>query len=224
MRTDYESHDLVYRRKHAAGDVGWGSEQDMAEHFSYLGKALTQRDFPKAGKLLELGCGAGNVSLWFARKGYEVDGIDISPTAVQWAREKAVAEGLVAKFSVGNVLDLSAYPDGIFDVLIDGHCLHCIIGDDRSRCLASARRVLKPHGALCVHTMCGDPTCDSTRQDFDPQSRCLVRHGIASRYLGLPEAIISEIGEAGFAIYFSEIEAAKTGEDQTMLMLLALKR
>ncbi len=214
MRTSYEGHDLAYQRKRAAGEVGWASEQDYVEHFAVLDRMLAR---PRVGAVLELGCGAGNVSLWLAREGFDVTGVDIAPTAIAWAHERAAG---AARFVVGSVLDLAAFPDAAFDLIVDGHCLHCIIGADRARCLASAWRVLRPGGRLCVRTMCGDP-CESLRGQFDPETRCLVRDDIATRYLGPPEAIADEVRAAGFEITRSEIEAA--GADQPMLLLLAVK-
>jgi 2-polyprenyl-3-methyl-5-hydroxy-6-metoxy-1,4-benzoquinol methylase len=51
---------------------------------------LERETFPKPpARVLELGCGNGmSSSLWMARKGYEVHGIDISETAIAWAEQQ----------------------------------------------------------------------------------------------------------------------------------------
>lgn len=103
-------------------------------------------DLPKTGKVLEIGCGAGDVSLLFAERGFQVSGIDISATAIEWAKEKASNARLKANFEVGDVTNLGRWEDGTFDIVVDGHCLHCIIGDDRSEVLKETYRVLKPNG------------------------------------------------------------------------------
>jgi ubiquinone/menaquinone biosynthesis C-methylase UbiE len=69
--------------------------------------------------------------------------MDISPTAIQWAIEKAGQRGLVARFQEGDVRDLSRYASDTFEVVLDGHCFHCIIGDDRAHFMSEAFRVLK---------------------------------------------------------------------------------
>jgi 2-polyprenyl-3-methyl-5-hydroxy-6-metoxy-1,4-benzoquinol methylase len=217
MRTDYVGHDRAYQLKRADGELGWGSARDLAEFADSLEK-LFVRDAPRTGRLLEVGCGAGNLTAWLARRGFETHGIDIAPSAIAWARDNAAAAGIAATFTVGSVLALP-YDAGDFDVVVDGHCLHCIIGEDRARMLAEVRRVLR--GVFMVHTMCGEPSTHAVRAGFEPASRCLVRDGIATRYLGEPETILAELHAAGFTISHSEIEPAADADDETMLLVLA---
>jgi SAM-dependent methyltransferase len=48
--------------------------------------------FPTSGRLLDLGCGQGQDSIYFAKKGYKVVAGDFSETALQLARERAYPE------------------------------------------------------------------------------------------------------------------------------------
>ena len=45
-------------------------------------------------KTIDLGCGAGNYAIYLAQQGFEVTGIDISPTAIEIAREQAKKKGI----------------------------------------------------------------------------------------------------------------------------------
>ncbi len=45
--------------------------------------------FPTSGKALDLACGRGLGSVWLARRGMDVLGIDISPVAINQARDLA---------------------------------------------------------------------------------------------------------------------------------------
>jgi SAM-dependent methyltransferase len=45
--------------------------------------------FPTAGQVLELACGRGRFAVWLARRGLEVWGVDVSPVAIDLARELA---------------------------------------------------------------------------------------------------------------------------------------
>src|SRR3954469_2689537 len=49
---------------------------------------------PPPARVLDLGCGTGWTSLFFARSGYEVTGVDISPDMVRHASERRDREGL----------------------------------------------------------------------------------------------------------------------------------
>jgi SAM-dependent methyltransferase len=108
-----------------------------------------------------------------------------------------------------------------FDLVFDGHCFHCIIGDDRPKFLQNSLRALRPGGYLLIATMCGEVTCQETRAHFDPQSRCLVHGDIATRYIGLPEDILEEIRSAGFAISHWRVQA--NSEECDDLLLVAKK-
>ena len=50
---------------------------------------LVETDKVKPCKTIDLGCGAGNYTIYFASIGFDVAGIDISPSAIKLARENA---------------------------------------------------------------------------------------------------------------------------------------
>ena len=50
--------------------------------------------FPDRGSALELACGDGSLSLWLARRGIDVLGVDVSPVAIEAARTAAHRHGL----------------------------------------------------------------------------------------------------------------------------------
>lgn len=212
-RTDYLGiHDKQYQKLRAEGKPGFTSEQDVRDMFAFVEAVLQKEGLDPAGRLLELGCGDGCLTLPLARKGFETYGIDISPTAIAWAKEKAQAQALNPDFRIGNVLDLP-YPDDFFDLVVDGHCLHCIIGEDRERFLSQAFRVTRPGGLFLVMTMCNEPP-EAIQQWYDPLTRYQVYDGLAGRYFGLPEDILKEISSSGFAIKSSEMteDASQQGD------------
>ncbi len=221
MKTRYEDHDGAYKKRKAKGEQGWATPEMLEDYLAIMEKALRAEYVPKRGKLLELGCGDGANLLWLAEKGYEAYGVDISPTAIEWAREKAGERNIKADLQTGNVLNLKGYEDGFFDFVLDGHCLHCIIGEDRAKFLSSARRVLKPKGFFHVCTMCGEVASAELQKVFDPGSRCLVYNGIATRYVGLAEEILAEIKEAGFSVLDWEVIPAKDRDDMDDLVVAA---
>lgn len=72
-------------------------------------------------KVLDLGCGTGDLSCTLARRGYHVTGIDISPLAIEHARKKAA--GMTAKFEVQDATRLNL-PHAPFDTIFDSGLLH----------------------------------------------------------------------------------------------------
>ena len=205
FRPNYIGHNAEYKRRRAAGNPGWDEAEVIDENLALLERVFAAPGFPTQGRLLELGCGAGDWSLWAAAKGFDVTGIDIAPDAVAWGLEKAGQRELTVDLQVGEVTDLSRFPDASFDVVLDAHCLHCIIGDDRGRMLREAFRVLRPGGLFHVNTMTGDPTAPKLLDHWDPASRCLLYGQIASRYLGLPDHVEAEVVAAGFRVLRREL-------------------
>jgi len=226
MKTNYIGHDSLYQRKRNDPDyVGWLKPEELAEEWQFTWHPLQQRQaFPKQGKLLELGCGAGNVSILFAQQGYEVVGVDIAPTAIAWATENAAQAGVNATFLQGSVLTLTDIPDESFDIALDGRCLHCIIGSDRAQFLQAAYRILKPGGVLTICSMCNQvPSTVYWQEHFDPETCCTYNNGIATRYIGDSNHILQEVMQAGFRILDVEIVPPRHDEDLADLQAIAAK-
>lgn len=203
LRANYLVHEIMYQEALQNGESAWGgaSAASRVEGWKVVFQSIVDHPLcPPSGRFLELGCGMGQNALMFARKGYEVHGIDISASAVGYANETAVDQGYAANFVVGCVTDLSGYENDSFDIVLDGNCLHCIIGEDRGVVLAEVARVLRPGGLFYVGTMCGDPKEAHNLARFDRASRCLVQDGFAYRYMGEEASIFAELARAGLVV------------------------
>lgn len=103
--------------------------------------------FPGA-KILDVGAGAGEYSLYFARKGYNVSALELADNNIRAFREKLRPEDDIDLVQ-GNAVDLSRYADEAFDVvLLFGPLYHLHKEEDRQRCIAEAKRVCKKDGTL----------------------------------------------------------------------------
>jgi SAM-dependent methyltransferase len=98
-----------------------------------------------AGRVLDVGCGTGENALFLAGRGYDVVGIDASPTAIARARRRAGERGLAAIFVVGDALDLGVLGRRL-DTVLDSGLLHVFSDADRARVVEGARTVLRPGG------------------------------------------------------------------------------
>ena len=206
MTTAADMYEQRYRQCREQGRTGWFSGEPLADILSRLAHRMQADYLPRAGRVLEMGCGAGDQSLLLAALGYDVAGVDIAPTAIAWANEKAAERGLKADFRVGDARDLNDFADGAFDIVLDGNCLHFVIGADRGRFLQSARRVLKPGGWLLVTSICDTPNQPVSAIGYDPATRCYVQDGVAYTYQGLADNICAEVRDAGFEIAWHTVE------------------
>lgn len=74
-------------------------------------------DVPPGAQLLDVGCGSGQLALIAAREGVRVTGVDIAENLVERAQSRSMAEGLPARFRVGDAESLP-FQDSSFDVVV----------------------------------------------------------------------------------------------------------
>jgi SAM-dependent methyltransferase len=113
-----------------------------------------------AGKhVLELGCGAGQWSVWLAGRGARVTGIDISGRQLEHARRNVAANGVQVHLLHGSAESLP-FADATFDLLLSDH--GAMSWGDPDRTVPEAARVLRPGGVLVfcatspLFTICWD--------------------------------------------------------------------
>jgi ubiquinone/menaquinone biosynthesis C-methylase UbiE len=96
--------------------------------------------------LLDLGCGAGENSVYFATRGARCVAADYSPGMVEVALKLAQANGVRVEGKVVNAMAID-FPDNTFDIVYASNLLHHI--PDPHIAIQEAYRVLKPGGMFC---------------------------------------------------------------------------
>jgi len=96
--------------------------------------------------LLDLGCGAGENSVYFAKQGARCVATDYSPGMVEVALQLAAANGVEIEGRTANAMALD-FPDNTFDLVYASNLLHHI--PDPKIALKEMHRVLKPGGKAC---------------------------------------------------------------------------
>jgi SAM-dependent methyltransferase len=98
-----------------------------------------ERDSWIRGSVLDPGCGTGEHTIHLSRLGYDVLGVDFSPSAVAQARENAAAQQVTARFEVANALDL--HGPARFDTIVDSALFHIFSSpEERAAYVRSLRR------------------------------------------------------------------------------------
>lgn len=97
----------------------------------------------KGKKLLDLGCGLGEASVYFALQGAEVTASDLSPGMLEATCQLARSHGVSVTPHVAAAEDLQLPPEARFDVIYAGNLLHHV---DIEATLRRVKPHLKPGG------------------------------------------------------------------------------
>jgi len=112
-----------------------------------------EREVPVSGRVLEIGCGHGLLSLYLAAcaPDREVHGIDVDEHKIALARAAAdrFAAGGGASVSF-DVVQPGTLPEGPFDAVVVADVLYLLTPTDRAALLAAAVERLAPQGRVVV--------------------------------------------------------------------------
>ena len=104
--------------------------------------------------ILDVTCGPGLYCHELARRGYRVTGVDFSPAAISYARQKATEEGLHCTFLQQDVRQMDFHQEFEAAILLFGQ-LNAFIKDDVAGLLRRVAKALIPNGRFIaeVHNM-----------------------------------------------------------------------
>lgn len=118
----------------------------------FVQNSFAMPSYKKNGRVLDIGCGVGDILLLLEKLGFKAHGLEIDKNAVSIARKK----GLDVRF--GTFEAAETYDDNYFDTIRLYHVIEHL--NDPTECLRIARRKLKIGGELIMTT---------------PNARCLAR-------------------------------------------------
>jgi len=152
----YPEHIKGYQRIQAEGKTAWNEIHGSTgfENFSsraFLESALPRLHFSVPNPtVLEYGCGTGPGACFLAERGFQVDGMDIIPTAIDLAKQFAQERNLDIHYEVQDICELP-HEGKKYDMIVDSYCLQGIVLDkDRKSVFAAVRARLKPEGYYLI--------------------------------------------------------------------------
>jgi SAM-dependent methyltransferase len=159
FRPDPETFDKLYRGEPVfeGGPAPTGVPWDVHQAQPRLMELEALGGF--SGEVLDIGCGLGDNAIYLASRGHSVTGLDGSPAAIEQARRRAAAAGVLkttagsagVNFDVADATDLSGY-QGRFDTVVDSALYHCLDDDGRQSYIAALYRATRPGARL--HLSC----------------------------------------------------------------------
>lgn len=98
-------------------------------------------------EMLDVACGAGQISIPAARAGARVTGVDIATNSIEQARARAQEEGLDARFEEGDA-EMLPYEDASFDLVVS--LIGAMFAPRPDRVAAELVRVCRPGGRIVM--------------------------------------------------------------------------
>lgn len=199
MAGDNTSH---WKKRHASG---------VADHLAFGGPTAFAQEvqalIPKESTILDIGCGQGQDSVFFAKEGHEVAAVDVSEGMIEKNKQRHNHPNL--SFGVMDISRPMPFANESFDVIYASFSLHYFTDGITKNIFAELARIIKTGGLFCF-------ICKSTNDhyygkglevekdmfDFNGQ----IRHYFSEEYVhelthGNFEIIKIETGEKNFFSY-----------------------
>ena len=119
-----------FKKRYETGDTPW----DIGKPDFNLIQTVTTMAI-KPGKVLDIGCGTGDNSIWLSQKNFQVIGIDTSEIAIQKAIEKASKANVKCTFIVIDFLT-NKIEGAPFGFAFDRGCFHSLNSDEERKSFA----------------------------------------------------------------------------------------
>ncbi|MEK3725894.1 methyltransferase domain-containing protein [Paenibacillus sp. FSL H8-0034] len=151
---------------------------------------------PRVGERgLDIGTGTGNLAGKFMDKGIQMAGIDQSKEMLKQCHRKYPQMEL----KLGNFLAIP-YLDGQFNFIATTFALHHISNEQKLLALEEMRRVLKPHGRICITDLMfeNETKKELYIKDLHQQGKTDLVRTIQNEYYSISSSILNWFDENGY--------------------------
>lgn len=185
-----------WEKKHTSGiadHLAFGGPTEFAQEVQSL--------IPKKSTILDIGCGQGQDSLYFAEHGHEVAAIDNAETVIERNKQRHKHPNL--SFGVMDISRPLSFANETFDVVYASFSLHYFTGGITKNIFEELARVTKNSGLLCF-------ICKSTKDFYYGKGTEVEKdmydfNGQVKHFFG--EEYVKELVNGNF-----EIQKIETGE------------
>jgi 2-polyprenyl-3-methyl-5-hydroxy-6-metoxy-1,4-benzoquinol methylase len=145
-------------------------QKETLSHFTFIQSFLSQ--IPPKGKVLDLACGSGRLSLIMSRLKFEVTALDLKEDLFHQAEQKAIQEGLKINFMQGDMRDIPF--EQKFDFVLNFNHSFGYFSDERDnfKTLKEIYKCLKSGGKLLMDLS----NFTSLIRDFEKLNRIWSNH------------------------------------------------
>ncbi len=147
---------MPYKAKYVYKDKKVAEEYDLKRFKDLKGKivdrmekrliywAIQKTGLPAPARILDIPCGTGRLSLYLAKKGFQITGVDISKAMICQAQKKLENHYIKDKIALqfGDAESLS-FPDSFFDIVVSLRLFGHLPTDKRLNILKEIGRVSK---------------------------------------------------------------------------------
>ena len=145
---------LFYKALYGLGIRPWEDDSPDGPAIDQISALFAREERTRAlpyGPALDLGCGTGIWSVRLAERGWQVTGVDVIPTAIRMARERAHAAGVKAQFIESDVTALQAAGVGTdFHFVLDFECFNHLSDGQRRAVSREVTAVTAPDATMLM--------------------------------------------------------------------------
>lgn len=113
-------------------------------------------------RTIVVGCGLGDDVIELANRGYDACGFDVSPTCIEWARQRFPDDA--DRFFLADVLEVPTRLRARFDLVVEAFTIQSIWPSEREHAFGGVASLAKPHGVVL--------TLARSRDDNTPLEEC----------------------------------------------------
>jgi SAM-dependent methyltransferase len=128
-----------WEERYRSGDIPWDTGRPSSELLRVVAMEAI-----RPCRAIELGCGTGANVVWLASHGFDVSGMDLSPLAIEHARQRAAQAGVEVRLLTADVLNPPDEIGGPYDFVFDRGCYHVVRRESASRYVATLLQITRP--------------------------------------------------------------------------------